>query len=63
MMPSSTPTDLPAPQIRHQCCPMCGLAPQSDVTRQVRGVILSDLLCPAGHIWFVKFLADEGCAA
>jgi hypothetical protein len=38
-------------------CPVCGLPPNHDVTRTVRGVVLSDLICPVGHIFFMKWLA------
>lgn len=38
-------------------CPVCGGLAVHDVTREVRGVMLADYLCGAGHGWLTKWLA------
>ena len=39
-------------------CPTCGGRSVSDVTRETRGVMVSDQMCLNGHLYLVKWLAE-----
>jgi hypothetical protein len=45
-----------SPIAETQRCPVCGLPPFSDVTRENRGVMISDLICGFEHLWIVKWV-------
>ena len=48
----------PAQQPTHRTtCPACGGRSVSDVTRETRGVMVSDQMCLNGHLYLVKWMA------